>query len=79
MGQAWLVYALVLAVNDGLDLDVVKEEMKARKRSADHLCENNRCVRIEHLRWLNSTGANSTAWHDRRRETLRLLTAADVG
>lgn len=74
MGQPWLVYALLLAVHDGLDLDVVKEEMKARKRSADHKCENNRCVRIEHLQWKNSTGANSAAYHERRRETLRLLT-----
>jgi hypothetical protein len=77
MGQSWLVYALVLAVHDGLDLDVVREEMKARKRSADHLCEQNRCVRIEHLRWLESAGANSAVYHERRRDTLRLLTAAD--
>jgi hypothetical protein len=78
MGQPWLVYALVLAVNDGLDLDVVKEEMKARKRSADHRCENSKCVRVDHLQWKASTGANAKTWHERRRSTLRLLTAAEA-
>jgi len=79
MSQPWLVYALVLAVHDGLDLDIVKEEMKAKKRSANHKCENNRCVRIEHLEWKESWGANAAEYHERRRETLRLLTAEGVG
>jgi hypothetical protein len=78
MGQPWLVYALVLAVHDGLDLDVVKEEMKARMRSADHRCENNKCVRVEHLQWKESIGANARTYHDRRRDTLRLLTVAKL-
>lgn len=73
MGQSWLAYALVLAIDEGMNLDLVREAMKARTLSADHSCENNRCVRRSHLKWKGSAAKNAKLWHRKRKVSFKLL------
>jgi hypothetical protein len=69
MGKSWLVYALLLAVREGLDLNEVRMLMEAKVLSCDHECDNNRCVRVSHLRW-KAPGDNAKIWHAHRRKAL---------
>jgi hypothetical protein len=70
MGRQWLVYALLLAVKEGLDLNEVAMLMKARVLSVEHMCENPRCVNVERdCRW-EAPGENAKLWHAHRRKAL---------
>jgi hypothetical protein len=70
MGRQWLVYALLLAVKEGLDLNEVAMLMKARVLSVEHECENARCVDVErHCRW-EAPGENAKLWHVHRRKAV---------
>lgn len=69
MGKSWLVYALLLAVKEGLDLNEVAMLMKTRVLSYEHMCENSRCVNVKHGKW-KAPGDNAKIWHAHRRKAL---------
>lgn len=67
MGVDWMAYMLSLALADGLNLGEVKMRSAAGELTVDHLCQNIRCTRADHLTW-ESRGRNSELQWERKRE-----------
>jgi hypothetical protein len=65
-GTRWTNYVLALALHEGHDLKQVRMLTAAGELTVDHICEDKRCSRPEHLAW-ESRGDNTRLYFARRR------------